>query len=290
MNDPVSTSIYSRWWFCDAGQVEPDRLSGVGFWTLEDDMSRATKRKYKGVYQVVFDGSGTIGQHRGVVYAGGVSTLVQWQAFSETWENILIKHDLAYFKMAEANTFYGEFAPKYTEWGDQRNAKRDALVTELASLKRRYDLRVNGCGFVIGTAGTSPFDPGASVIEKKKQLFQGAMLALLRAIPADCAVMILCDIEKDVEETFRGWIEGLARTESEKVARVVGISFYDDKFAQPIQFADMVAFIARQEIERRLVRPDDEVNPLYPLLVGDAEATFEPIGRDGLLSGLEVSF
>src|SRR5881409_1222185 len=89
----------------------PDWLRGIGFFSFDNEMSRSEKKKYKGLYQVVFDGSGTINQHRGVVYAGAVSTMTQWQAFSETWEHILAKNDLAYFKMVEAMTFYGEFQP-----------------------------------------------------------------------------------------------------------------------------------------------------------------------------------
>jgi hypothetical protein len=73
-------------------------------------------------------------QDRAVVYAGAVTTIAQWNAFNEAWESILNRYDLAYFKMAEAATFYGEFAPKVSEWGNEKEAKRDGLLAELEAI------------------------------------------------------------------------------------------------------------------------------------------------------------
>lgn len=259
-------------------------------WTLAGislgGMPRALQRKFKGVYQVVFDGSGTIGQDRAIVYAGATSTLTQWNAFNEVWESLLIKHDLAYLKFAEANTFYGEFLPKVATWGAEKEIQRDALLSEFANLRERYGLATTGCGVVIGTDRADPF-AAQSVADKKKEQFQCAILALLRVVPADYAVTILCDVEKDVEERYRGWIESLRRVESDKVARIMAISFADDKFSAPIQFADLLAGVVRKELERRVYQPHTATNPLYNVLVGGAVVTFDPIERGGLLSGRE---
>jgi hypothetical protein len=120
----------------------------------------------------------------------------------------------------------------------------------LVALKHRYDLRVNGCGFAIGSNGISPFPTDARVAQKKKHLFKGAISALLNTINPDYLVNVVTDIEKDADEHFRGWIESLARTESAKVAHIVGIGFYDDLYFPPIQFADLVAWFARADVER----------------------------------------
>jgi hypothetical protein len=269
--------------------VFPENTWDGGYWEFDPDMPRATRRKYRGLYQVCFDGSGTIGQHKAYVYAGAISTQLQWQAFSETWEHVLAKNDLAYFKMAEADTFYGEWQPKYTEWGNDRAAKRDAVLLELALLRRRYDLKIRGAGFVVGQAGMSPFDDTDSVADRKRKTFQIAITNLLREIPSEFAVQIVCDVEKDVEEKYRGWIEGLMRTESDKVARIVGINFLDDQYSQPIQFADMVSWLGRQEIERQMFRPEQGINPLYELLTEGTRVVFEPSGP-GMPIGAEMTF
>lgn len=256
---------------------------GVGI-----DMPRGDRQKRKGLYQAVFDGSGTVGTHPGVVYAGAVSTQIQWAAFNEAWETLLVKHDLAYFKMAEAMTFYGEFAPKVKDWGSERDARRDALLLELATLKTRYDLRTTGCGLVVGADGGGPFSTKDHTLEKKKLLFQQAIIALLQGVPPHYNVMLLCDAEPDAESAYRNWISGLMRTDSEKVARIIGLGFFDDKYAQPIQFADMVAWVVRQEITRRLQDPDATPNALYQALLPGSNTTFEPIMANGQLSGIEM--
>jgi hypothetical protein len=256
---------------------------GLGF------MPQSSKRQFKGQYQVVFDGSGTIDQDRATVYAGATSSIRQWAAFAEVWDNLLVKHDLAYVKFSEADTFYGEFLPKASEWGTDREKRRDALLLEFVSLRSRYALSTTGCGVVLGTEGTTPFTAQAAV-SKKKELFQCAILALLRGIPKDFGVQVVCDVEKDAEDHYRGWIESLMRVESDKVARIVVISFADDKVFQPVQFADLIAGITRKELERRMRRPDQPVSQLYEMITEGAHVTFEPIARSGLLSGMEIKF
>lgn len=258
---------------------------GLDFGLVGTGMPRSNRPQRKGTYYVVFDGSGTIGTHPAIVYAGAVSTQAQWGAFAESWEHLLERHDLAYFKMAEAMTFYGEFLPKNAEWGTLRDARRDALLQQFANLKTRYDLRVTGCGFATASSDNA-FYTRENIIEKKKMVFRAAILGLLKHIPPEYSVLLICDIEKDVEDAFRGWIDGLIRTESEKVARIIGIGFHDDLFSANIQFADMVAWVLRQEIERQARRQEDQVNPLYSLLLDGSDVRVVTVGPDGLLSGL----
>lgn len=260
------------WALCDGS-------SGCG--PLVVEMPRSTTRKYKGLYEVVFDGSGNIDQDRSVVYAGAVSTVIQWRALSEAWEDILAKNDLAYFKMAEANTLYGEFLNKPTE-------ARDRIVVELARLRSRYSLGVVGAGYVIGTDKVAPFKPGESAADRKKQVFQGAVVAALRRIPPDYAIQVVCDVEKDIEERVRGWIDGVTKTESEKVGRVVGLSFLDDKYHQPVQFADMAAWVARTEIERAVHSPNQPPNPLYEMIFGNATTTLDRVEQGGLFRDFAI--
>ena len=250
-------------------------------------MPYSDRPKASGDFYVAFDGSGTIGQHLATVYAGGVTTMRQWAAFSEMWEGLLRKHDLAYFKMAEAMKTYGEFLPKATKLGKDFDTWRDETVSQFANLKNRYDVRVVGCGYSVGTTGVSPYLPADKTAMKKKRIFQDAVLALLKGIPADANVYLLCDIEKDVEETFRGWIDSLGKTHPANMARILGISFLDDKFSIPIQFADMVAWVARNEVERMAIHPEEPIHPLYTLLMERSDVTLEVMNPDGIRSGTE---
>jgi hypothetical protein len=258
------------------------------FHGLVRPMPRANRPKFKGTITVAFDGSGNIASDTSVSYAGAAASNTQWAAFAEAWDELLEKYDLAYFKMAEAATFYGEFQPKYDLWGQDREARLNDTLLEFAGLAHRYAMRVGGSAFVVGNTGVSPFNPSDSMASKKKELFQDAILELLRSAPSDYSILLLCDVEKDVEDIYRGWIDGLTRTHSDKVARIMGIAFLDDLFTPSIQFADMVAWVLRKEVERKFFRPEDPVSPLYALLAGGLEATFEPFTLDRQRSGLKL--
>jgi hypothetical protein len=162
-------------------------------------------------------------------------------------------------------------------------------LAQFGNLRQRYALGITGCGYITRTTGgPSPFAPTSSIAEQKKKQFQKTILGLLRMIPADYAVQLACDVEKDVEEHYRGWIEGVIRSDSDKVARIVGISFFDDKFVPAIQFADMAAWVIRQELERLMLRPEQPMNPLFLLLLGHSTATVEPIGSNRMAMEFQV--
>jgi hypothetical protein len=93
---------------------------------------------------VALDGSGTLSQHKVLSYAGGVTTQAAWSLFEGLWHTALQRHGLRYFKMAEAMTFYGEFQPKYAEWGDSRNEKRDALLRKLVGFADQLEISAIG--------------------------------------------------------------------------------------------------------------------------------------------------
>jgi len=261
-----------------------DPLCGLLF---DDPYGIGYRQANLGVYEIAFDGSGTIGQHLAIAYAGVMATHIQWGALSEAWSSLLKEHDLKYFKMAEAETFYGEFQRKYTEWGDKRNEIKDALLLELATLAKRYDFRIAGCA-----GGMRHFSGDEKTAKKKLKLFQGAILALLTGTPftdstLEHRVMLISDIEQDVEHDYRRWIDSLRKEDYKSASRIMGIAFMDDKFVQALQLADMVAFLARQEAERFIMgNPDSEVNPLYTLLMLGSNVTAGPIAEDKFFDGL----
>jgi hypothetical protein len=235
-----------------------------------------------GVYQVSFDGSGTFGTHKAAAYAGIVGTERQMAALAEAWAALLKKHGLRYFKMAEAWKYYGEFQPKFAEWGQaQAEQNRDNLLLEFATLVKRYDLRVAGC-----VAGFVNFSDLSAATDKKKRLFQGAVLGLLKWIPEDARVVLMCDIEQDVGHDFQRWIDSL-RHKDDAASRITGLCFLDDKTECSIQVADMFAYLARQDAERFIDgRPETEVNPLYKLLLSKSGVTVDVLQEGQFFDGL----
>lgn len=243
-----------------ASNVELDFLFGQTDWV---GMARVERRRQ---YVVAYDGSGSIGRDCAYAYGGAVSSQRQWAAFSEVWSSILDRHGLAYFKMSQAMTGKGEFESKLREWDSDFNVRRDALVNELAALKKRYALSVTGSG--IATRNGSALVVSGKTASAKAEIFKDAVQRLVGGLPLDSMVNFLCDIELDAEENYRGWIQSLASQDSPSAVKIVGTAFFDDAYTIPLQFADMAAWIARKELERQSNgRPESEKDPLYDLIM-----------------------
>jgi hypothetical protein len=225
------------------------------------------------VYHVAFDGSGTQGQHWVISYAGFIGTPVQWGALGEAWQDKLDQFGLKFFKMAQAATCYGEFQGK--------EAIRDEAVWAFANLARRYELPVVGCA-----GGDANFE-GMTQAQAKKQLFQGALYSIVNEIDPKHTVMLLCDREQDVEDSYCSWVDSLMDKRRD-TARIVGLCFMDDKHFKQLQLADMIAFLVRQEGERVVEgRPDSEINPLYTFLMNGTKARVDFGPRTSFLDGME---
>lgn len=246
--------------FGEDGSSLPDFTFGQSDWIA---MARVERKRQ---YVAVYDGSGSIGQGCAYAYGGAVSSQPQWNAFAEFWKIHLDKNGLAYFKMSEAMTARGEFESKVTEWGSDFIARRDALVNELAGLKRRYALAITGSG--IATRDGSALKPSGKTTAAKTEVFKDAVGQLLSTLPVDSMVHFICDIELDAEESYRGWIQSMASQDSPTAVKIIGTAFFDDAYSIPLQFADMVAWFARQELERvSRGRPDSEKDPIYDLIM-----------------------
>jgi hypothetical protein len=89
----------------------------------------------------------------------------------------------------------------------------------------------------------------------------------------------MCDIEQDVEHSYRSRIDSLRQDDYVAWAKIVGVCFYDDKAAHAIQAADMVAWLVRQHVEHYVAGTTEE-NALYTLLIGGSKIDEGPIDPD----------
>lgn len=207
------------------------------------------------LYNAAFDGSGTLGQHKAIAYAGVKGSDKQWAAFAEAWAQRIGADGLAFFKMAEAMKWSGEFASKYTQWGADRDKRRDALIDDLVSLSIGYGLDV------VGIAATDRLIVGDTAAARKMQLFKGAMLALLNEIPAIHTVTVMCDTELDIEADVRAWMREVRKTSDRNIPALSGICFLDDRVYPSLQLADMVAWLFRAGAETGLLQATSHTAP-----------------------------
>lgn len=234
-------------------------------------------------YQVTFDGSGTFGQHSAISYGGAVASIKQWAAFAEDWEAVLASQGLGHFKMAEAMTWYGPFAQKYSDWGTDREQRREALLNELADLAVRYKCRATGMRI-----DPRVITQDQTVAAKKEELFSGALYTFLESIPRTERVTLLCDDELDLEPRVRALVKALRKMHGDKVAPVVAVCFGDDRVFPALQLADMVAWLFR-ELGERIIATNGhpgELNPVLSKLAWATELSAHQAASGQLLSGL----
>jgi uncharacterized protein DUF3800 len=238
---------------------------------------------YMAFIQVAFDGSGTFNQHTSIAYAGCIATTRQWAALVEAWNNSLKREGLAYFKMAEAMTWYGEFKTKYHDWGAERDSRRNSLLNELADIARGYELRATGMWSDARVMATK-----ISVPEKKVELFQGAILTLLSAVPDGNYATLMLDEELDIEQPMRAWIRQLRVARRDTPAPIVAVCFVDDRVFPAVQLADMIAWLYR-EFGEQIIASDGRnvsMNPLLDKLMHSSQFTLHKTEPGMLLNGL----
>ena len=224
---------------------------------------------------IALDGSGTIGTHKIFAYGGAVGSPKQWEAFAETWFTVLQKYGITYFKMAEAMTWFGEFGPKFTEWGEEREAKREALFEELIDLALRAQF--HGSGIFVNA---SILDERA-VADSKTETIKALFVSLLSGIPENHYATVMCDAELDVEPKIRVWMSQLRRLEKQ-LPSLAGFCFMDERLNPPIQLADIVAWLWRAWGEARLLDPAAQMPPLLARLTKGPVKEYSP-GRGELL-------
>jgi Protein of unknown function (DUF3800) len=238
-------------------------------------------KHFMAFFQVAFDDSGKADKNPAVAYGGAVATSVQWSAVTEEWRGVLERHGLQYFKMAEAMTWFGEFQKKHSEWGPERDAKREALLSELVDVAVRH--RVPATGMWTDSRVLNHDRNG----EKKLELFKSAALVLLEAVPAGNYVTLMCDEEIEIERGVRAWIRSMRKAHGSVLAPITGVCFMDDRVIPVVQLADMIAWLFRQYGEQVIATDNHAtMNPLLLALMHSSHFGLRQTEVGGLLGGL----
>ena len=237
-------------------------------------------------FQVAYDGSGTFSQHAAIAYAGAIASTRQWSAFTESWNKILEREKLPYFKMAEAMTWSGRFLSKHDEWGNDRDNRRNILLHELADLAVQHDFRSTGMWSDARVMANED-----AIVAKKIELFKGAVFTLLSTVPTGNFATLMIDDEFDIEPRLRGWIRQMRTSAGDGQAPIVAVCFVDDRAFPAIQLADMIAWLFR-ELGEQIIASDGEnlvLNPLLDKLMHSSHFTVHKTEPGALLNGFDQS-
>jgi hypothetical protein len=207
-------------------------------------------------YWMFLDGSGKEHSHACVAYCGYLSEVDNTEVFGEQWSSLLLREHLPWFSMKDALSWSAPFDKKRVQWGDDAEAKRHALLLEMADTIRN--------GKMVG------FGNAAFVPAYKKQippteffLFTRVLELLLAQISDNSYVAIVVDEEERYAERIYGLFRELRKKKPElaRPLKLVGIA--DDKAFPGLQAADMLARAVMGEMDRRAKRPSDPPDEMY---------------------------
>jgi hypothetical protein len=191
-------------------------------------------------------------------YAGVFGDESAIQAFAHLWKLCLSKHGLSYFRATEAMTLNGEFAKKRNEWGGgEADEKRDRVTAEFASFYGLVGLGASSFG--VSVSGLAEKQQAL----RKRELFQQVVGQLLQHIDRKYErIALVCDTEQDAADYFRKWLDNLQQRDEES-KRIVLLAFARSVAFYPLQLADLMAYLMREEVERKNERPNDPIDPLW---------------------------
>lgn len=180
------------------------------------------------MWQIALDGSGSFNSaDDSVTLAGIVARNEAWMAFIPQWGALLEKHHMPFLHMTENGS----------------RLPTDILL-DFADVGMRLGFKC--CGLTVASDALSQKQRRLN----KLKMFSAVARSVLDRIPDDGTAAFICDedLESDRDcynslARFKLANQGLAR-------RIVGMCFVDDKLVPHVQFADMLAYLFREDFIR----------------------------------------
>jgi hypothetical protein len=199
--------------------------------------------------QVFTDESGSSGEGRFMVMAALVAQAEEWASFSTAWQDSLdAPSRIAYFSGREAFGLKGEFY----SWSRER---RDRKVLDLLSVLNQFSPLVIHCGIEV-----APFKELVAprcvkpVSHPYFWLFYQVVVAAcsaLRSVGRSEQFEAIFDEQRKLGPLVRRWyplvLEGLPP--EERAMMPVDPAFRSDKVSQPLQAADLLAYVFRVAVD-----------------------------------------
>jgi hypothetical protein len=110
-------------------------------------------------------------------------------------------------------------------------------------------------------------------LAQKNLLFSAAIDALFANAPTGQVMTFVCDDEQDSAMEYYKLFNKYKQQHPALRPRLVGLCFFDDKFAAHLQAADMAAYVLREEARRVAERPNDPPSKLVAVLSEHSRTT-----------------
>ncbi len=230
------------------------------------------------ILHAAFDESGKFLDHDVTSLCGWIASYDAWERFALGWQAALDEIGIDELHTAEFMGLYGKYSHLRGIWGEEQEVKKNSALTLLVNVIR--STMGKGVGATVDSQHYRAMDDGTKkAIHKSKDPHFIAFIEVLEQTiwnvekfakehnlgPNVKAGLIFDQDEGQSVECLR-LLNKIKRQRGDIRDRISGICFCDRRNYQPLQAADLIAYLTKKEMERRKNNPEAAVSKWFVLL------------------------
>ncbi|MBU6479065.1 MAG: DUF3800 domain-containing protein [Nitrospirae bacterium] len=234
------------------------------------------------MYIAFFDESGNPSDKEVVTLAGFVAPAKKWEKFESSWKRILRRHKVPFFHLTD----YNRRKPPYDNWSEDN---RISFTSDLAAITKNAIILGSAHSVVVKDWNevVVPFFATKKLKRRSWYVFlqQGVLEDIVKYVKLPRGEQISCvfdrnhDMDSRAIEHYNELIKHRGWGEIFK-----DISFEDKTRFVPLQAADMLAGLARQRVEEKVVQGSfDQEGKLLANLCANSQITLARYSKERLI-------
>ena len=219
-----------------------------------------------------FDDSGKLQDHDVTALSGWISQLQDWEKFALEWNALLEKHNINEFHMAQLKGRSG-FLPEFADV-----IKRNILCGVGAAINTKV---YRSMPQAFRKKAANPHFLAFSTVVKLA-IDRVEAFAQRTGLGDNVFLGLIFDQDEQLSQECFKLLNKLKKIDSRVRERVTGVCFCNRRQLVPLQAADLIAYETREEIDRRINRPNQVVSEIFSALT-----TKDTSGKpDGFYNGI----
>ncbi len=247
------------------------------------------------ILHLCLDESGKFRDSDYVSFCGYVSYARDWEALSQEWMSALLHERLSVLHTTDAYHFNGEeWKAKKAEWGNNAEAERDALLLRFAAIVNKHAGPCVGAAVDAAHYRKMPSDFRERLTNPHYLGFEQVVrevVGLSNVAGQQHTIGLIVDDEEEYSIECYRLLTKLKLKNPAMRKRVTSLCFANDNFYPPLQAADLLAYVTRQELIRKSLEPGRTPGALYSALTikhrGTQPIFFDAKSLDGIAEDLK---
>ena len=230
------------------------------------------------ILHAAFDESGKFHDHDVTSLCGWIASYDAWDCFASGWQAALNEIGIEEFHAADFMGLHGKYSHLRGIWGDEKEVRKNSALTLLVNVIR--STMGKGVGATIDSKHYRSMDDGFKrAIHKSKDPHFIAFIEVLEQTLANVEkfakehglgpnvkVGLIFDQEEGQSVDCLKLLNKIKKERGDIRERVSGICFCDRRNYQPLQAADLIAYLTKKEMERRKNSPNEPISKWFVLL------------------------